>query len=285
MLVLGAIIVLALSQQRVCGDDSDAQNVCLGDSVTMTFPSCVEESKKPQLRFGFPSEILCDAKKCYKGSYTSKYNDSGCYTIVITEVLDNHSGKYYLEYGQFASILKILYVENCSKSSAKSPPDGEAENQIASNTTSGPGLSTGARVGLGIGIGAVFIGAGIVGYIVLKRQRRNTNGPSKQIPLRDVSHSSEREALCPTSPDHQDGAAGERAPLGAGAVDETPMSYSNPVTESLREQSALSRSCSVIIRGEAEISDDIPMSKSWPPTQSRKVRPRFSQTQTHSGGR
>ncbi|GCC17306.1 hypothetical protein chiPu_0017517 [Chiloscyllium punctatum] len=247
-------------EEEELGAAHDAQNVCLGDSVTMTFPSCVEESKKPQLRFGFPSEILCDAKKCYKGSYTSKYNDSGCYTIVITEVLDNHSGKYYLEYGQFASILKILYVES-------------------------PGLSTGARVGLGIGIGAVFIGAGIVGYIVLKRQRRNTNGPSKQIPLRDVSHSSEREALCPTSPDHQDGAAGERAPLGAGAVDETPMSYSNPVTESLREQSALSRSCSVIIRGEAEISDDIPMSKSWPPTQSRKVRPRFSQTQTHSGGR
>ncbi|XP_060708486.1 uncharacterized protein LOC132833867 isoform X2 [Hemiscyllium ocellatum] len=249
----------------------------------MTFPSCAKESTKPLLRFGFPGEILCNAKNCNKESYTSKYNDSGCYTIVITEVSGDHHGDYYLEYGQFAQIPKNLHVKNCSKSSAKSPLGGAAENQTTSNTTSGPGLSTGARVGLGIGIGTVFV-VGIVGYIVLKRQRWNTNRRPAQIPLRDVSHPSEGEALCPTSADHQDGAAGERAPLGAGAVDETPMSYSNPVTESLREQSALSMSCSVNIHGEAGISDDNPRPKSWPPTQSRKVRRRFSETQIHSGG-
>ncbi|XP_072409698.1 butyrophilin-like protein 2 isoform X2 [Chiloscyllium punctatum] len=38
-------------------------------------------------------------------------------------------------------------------------------------SVTGPGLSTGTSAGLGIGIAAVFIVAGIVGYIVLKRRR------------------------------------------------------------------------------------------------------------------
>ncbi|XP_060708608.1 CD276 antigen homolog isoform X2 [Hemiscyllium ocellatum] len=91
----------------------------------------------------------------------------------------------------------------------------------------GPGLSPGARVGLGIGIAAVFIVAGIVGYIVLKRQRWNgarsrhssdRNEASNGVPLREVACSGEARSLVPTAPEHQDGAAGEQNLLGNGAV-------------------------------------------------------------------
>ncbi|XP_060708632.1 uncharacterized protein LOC132833955 isoform X2 [Hemiscyllium ocellatum] len=94
-------------------------------------------------------------------------------------------------------------------------------------TDYGPGLSTGARVGLGIGIAAVFVVPGIVGYIVLKRQRRNCvrsqhssdrNEASNGVPLREVVCSGEARSLVPTAPEHQDGAAGEQNLLGNGAA-------------------------------------------------------------------
>ncbi|XP_060708491.1 CD276 antigen homolog isoform X2 [Hemiscyllium ocellatum] len=73
---------------------------------------------------------------------------------------------------------------------------------------SGPGVTTRARVGLGIGIAAVFV-VGIVGYIVLKRQRRKQNlhkmAALNGDPLREVTM-------------HQDGAAGEQNLLGNGAA-------------------------------------------------------------------
>ncbi|XP_043539185.1 CD276 antigen homolog isoform X2 [Chiloscyllium plagiosum] len=56
-------------------------------------------------------------------------------------------------------------------------------------SVTGPGLSTGLRVGLGIGIATIFIVAGIVGYIVLQRQRRNCDQNHSR-------HQSIRWSLC-----------------------------------------------------------------------------------------
>ncbi|XP_072325037.1 CD276 antigen homolog [Scyliorhinus torazame] len=87
-----------------------------------------------------------------------------------------------------------------------------------------PGLSTGARVGLGIGI-PVFVVAGIVVFIILKRQSQkqnrckiNQNEASNGVPLTEVACPGEARGLVTTAPEHQDGAAGEQNRLRNGTV-------------------------------------------------------------------
>ncbi|XP_041032644.1 uncharacterized protein LOC121271025 isoform X2 [Carcharodon carcharias] len=70
------------------------------------------------------------------------------------------------------------------------------------------GLSTGARVGLGIGI-LVFLAA-VIGFVIRKWQRRNRhsnnrNEASKDVPFTGVSCPGEGRGHVTTAPEHQDG--------------------------------------------------------------------------------
>ncbi|XP_060708493.1 uncharacterized protein LOC132833869 isoform X4 [Hemiscyllium ocellatum] len=101
-----------------------------------------------------------------------------------------------------APLLLLLLLNVVAAVSERAPTPGPNTH------VSGPGVTTRARVGLGIGIAAVFV-VGIVGYIVLKRQRRKQNlhkmAALNGDPLREVTM-------------HQDGAAGEQNLLGNGAA-------------------------------------------------------------------
>ncbi|XP_048450447.1 uncharacterized protein LOC125482419 isoform X2 [Rhincodon typus] len=92
----------------------------------------------------------------------------------------------------------------------------------------GPGFSTGAKVGLGIGIAAISVVFFAIGVYKVRKQDRwnyvknpysnNQNEASNGIPLTEVTCSGEARSLVPTAPEHQDGAAGEQNLLGNGAV-------------------------------------------------------------------
>ncbi|XP_060708628.1 uncharacterized protein LOC132833952 isoform X2 [Hemiscyllium ocellatum] len=182
---------------------------------------CITEEQKPVLKRGI-DEILCNGLTC-SGNYRASFNQSGCYNVCIIDIryLKNSTKDVY--YVEFGNLKTWRTFSPPFTSDHVCPTQGPSETPEADH---GPGLSTGARVGLGIGsvagIAAVFIGAGIVGYIVLKRRRSrhssNRNEASNGDPLREVTCSGEARSLVPTAPEHQDGAAGEQNLLGNGAV-------------------------------------------------------------------
>ncbi|XP_038670658.1 uncharacterized protein LOC119975151 isoform X2 [Scyliorhinus canicula] len=97
-------------------------------------------------------------------------------------------------------------------------------HQHVNLSVTGRGLSTGARAGLGIGI-PVSVVAGIVVFIILKRQSRkrnrhqiNQNEASNGVSLTEVTCSGEARGLVTTAPEHQDGAAREQNLLRSGIV-------------------------------------------------------------------
>ncbi|XP_060708631.1 sodium channel subunit beta-4-like isoform X1 [Hemiscyllium ocellatum] len=151
--------------------------------------------------------------------------EQGNWSVLLSDLRETDQGEYLCLIYKRTVVQHFLEQRDCVYLSVRVHSTQEP-NEIL-ETDYGPGLSTGARVGLGIGIAAVFVVPGIVGYIVLKRQRRNCvrsqhssdrNEASNGVPLREVVCSGEARSLVPTAPEHQDGAAGEQNLLGNGAA-------------------------------------------------------------------
>ncbi|XP_072409715.1 uncharacterized protein [Chiloscyllium punctatum] len=160
--------------------------------------------------------------------------ERGNWSVLISDLRESDQGEYYCQIYKRTGVQHFLEQRDrvylsVRVHSTQGPSEilegGYGERL---NTTQGPGVTIRRRVGLGFaaGIGAVFV-VGIVGYIVLKRQRWNCvrsrhssdrNEESNGVPLREVTCSGEARSLVPTAPEHQDGAAGEQNLLENGAV-------------------------------------------------------------------
>ncbi|XP_067874630.1 CD276 antigen homolog isoform X1 [Heterodontus francisci] len=94
-------------------------------------------------------------------------------------------------------------------------------------SVTGPGPSTGAVVGLVVGILFLLLLQGFIVFIIQKRQRWNCvqkhhsinqNEASHVVPLTGVTCLGHKVPCFTTAPEHQNGAAGEQNLLGNGAV-------------------------------------------------------------------
>ncbi|XP_043539188.1 uncharacterized protein LOC122544200 [Chiloscyllium plagiosum] len=151
--------------------------------------------------------------------------EQGNWSVLITDLRETDQEEYDCQiYSKMGDQLHWEKVVQVNLSVTERAPTPGPNTPVL-----GPGLATGARVGLGIGIVAgivaIVVVGGIMGYIILERQRWNcdqkqctTNQKSRIHPLTGVTILGEARSLVPTAPEHQDGAAGEQNLLGNGAV-------------------------------------------------------------------
>ncbi|XP_038670880.1 uncharacterized protein LOC119975260 isoform X1 [Scyliorhinus canicula] len=229
-------VLIAVSHEYI-------KQVCIGETANITFEEYVATFPTPFLKHGM-SKIVCIATNCSE-PYSISFNNRSV-SIYIHGVSSNHTGLYYLEHGNSKRIHFELVLNNdCptpepsetlmvdqdrqQNGSTDCPTPEPSETLMVDqdrqqNGSTGRGLSTGARAGLGIGI-SVSVVAGIVVFIILKRQSRkqnrhqiNQNEASNGVSLTEVTCRGEARGLVTTAPEHQDGAAGEQDLLRNGIV-------------------------------------------------------------------
>ncbi|XP_078394435.1 uncharacterized protein LOC144678560 [Cetorhinus maximus] len=185
---------------------------------------CVTDDQRPVLKSGM--KVICKGPNC-TGNYRAGFNKSGCYDMCIQDIshpTNASKENLYLEFGkaEFAKSIRVTFSADdvCRTPDPSVTPAVDHHKQH--NTTEDSGLSTGARVGLGIGIPVLLV-AVIVVFIFQTWQRwnrhsNNRNEASKDVPLTEVTCPDETRGLVTTAPEHQDGAAGEQNLLGNGTV-------------------------------------------------------------------
>ncbi|XP_038670882.1 uncharacterized protein LOC119975260 isoform X2 [Scyliorhinus canicula] len=206
-------VLIAVSHEYI-------KQVCIGETANITFEEYVATFPTPFLKHGM-SKIVCIATNCSE-PYSISFNNRSV-SIYIHGVSSNHTGLYYLEHGNS----KRIHFELVLNNDCPTPEPSETlmvDQDRQQNGSTGRGLSTGARAGLGIGI-SVSVVAGIVVFIILKRQSRkqnrhqiNQNEASNGVSLTEVTCRGEARGLVTTAPEHQDGAAGEQDLLRNGIV-------------------------------------------------------------------
>ncbi|XP_038670842.1 CD276 antigen homolog isoform X2 [Scyliorhinus canicula] len=149
--------------------------------------------------------------------------EQGNWSVLISHLRESDQGEYQCHIYKWSNagykLDKTDVIDLSVAERARTPgPNTPGSSAVV------PGLTTGAAIGLGIGILAVFVVTGIGVSIFRKLQRKqnrhkiNQNEAPNGVPLTGVTYSREARGLVTRAPEHQDGAAGEQNLLGNGTV-------------------------------------------------------------------
>ncbi|XP_067874661.1 myelin-oligodendrocyte glycoprotein-like isoform X2 [Heterodontus francisci] len=144
--------------------------------------------------------------------------EQGNWSVMISDLRQSDQYKYVCQFYKRADVVFHQDVD-LSVTERNCPP-------VLNTPVPGPGLSTGAVVGLVVGILFLLL-QGFIVIIIQKRQRWNCvqkhhsinqNEASHVVPLTGVTCLGHKVPCFTTAPEHQNGAAGEQNLLGNGAV-------------------------------------------------------------------
>ncbi|XP_067874637.1 myelin-oligodendrocyte glycoprotein-like isoform X2 [Heterodontus francisci] len=145
--------------------------------------------------------------------------EQGNWSLMISDLRQSDQNEYRCQILQRSSPVFHQVVHLSVTERARTP--------VPNTPVPGPGPSTGAVVGLVVGILFLLLLQGFIVFIIQKRQRWNCvqkhhsinqNEASHVVPLTGVTCLGHKVPCFTTAPEHQNGAAGEQNLLGNGAV-------------------------------------------------------------------